>query len=201
MNDQPSAAPRISGVTWIGLFLSIFGILIVRQTVAHFYPTLTFTASLWKESFIWLCAIAVLLIVIRGERLPLTSIGIGTAPLWKSILWGFVLAILCLLIGSGLAVLTGYGHGPASIAFGKLPLWLISLTVVRAGVVEELFYRGYAIEASRPSGSIVIGRPPFRLSSFRSATGPGAGPTSLSPSSWAEFWPGSISGAAIWSRT
>ena len=28
----------------------------------------------------------------------------------------------------------------------KFPLWLVVLIVLRAGVVEELFYRGYAIE-------------------------------------------------------
>lgn len=28
----------------------------------------------------------------------------------------------------------------------KLPVWLVLLVVLRAGVVEELFYRGYAIE-------------------------------------------------------
>jgi CAAX protease family protein len=38
----------------------------------------------------------------------------------------------------------------------KLPLWLITLIVVRAGVVEELFYRGYAIERLR-----MIGLGPF----------------------------------------
>ena len=45
-----------------------------------------------------------------------------------------------------LAHVTGYGHGPGSAAFEKLPLWLITAIVFRAGVVEELFYRGYAIE-------------------------------------------------------
>ena len=52
----------------------------------------------------------------------------------------------------GLAYLTGYGHGPGSAAFEKLPLWLITLIVVRAGVVEELFYRGYAIDRLRMIG-------------------------------------------------
>ena len=33
-----------------------------------------------------------------------------------------------------------------ALAFAKLPLWLITLIVLRAGVLEELFYRGYAIE-------------------------------------------------------
>ena len=34
----------------------------------------------------------------------------------------------------------------ASQAFVHLPVWLIFLIVVRAGVVEELFYRAYAID-------------------------------------------------------
>ena len=29
---------------------------------------------------------------------------------------------------------------------GKLPVWLVWLIVLRAGVIEELCYRGYAIE-------------------------------------------------------
>jgi membrane protease YdiL (CAAX protease family) len=31
-------------------------------------------------------------------------------------------------------------------ALTRLPLWLVILVVLRAGIVEELFYRGYAIE-------------------------------------------------------
>jgi membrane protease YdiL (CAAX protease family) len=146
MNDKPLAESKISSATWIGLFIALFGMLIVRQTVSHFWPTLTFTAALWKESLIWLCAIIVLVIILRGEHLPLSSIGIGTSPFKKSLLWGFVLAVLCGLIAVAIAALTHYGGGPAAEAFGKLPLWLITLIVFRAGVVEELFYRGYAIE-------------------------------------------------------
>jgi uncharacterized protein len=63
-----------------------------------------------------------------------------------AILWGLVIAVVSAAIVGGLAYLTGYGHGPGSAAFEKLPLWLITLIVFRAGVVEELFYRGYAIE-------------------------------------------------------
>ncbi len=82
----------------------------------------------------------------RGERLSLRSIGLGTARWWKSILWGFIIAIVSAVVIGALAYLTGYGHGPGSAAFEKLPLWLITAIVFRAGVVEELFYRGYAIE-------------------------------------------------------
>jgi membrane protease YdiL (CAAX protease family) len=144
--------PVIRNITWVGLFLSLLAMLLVRQTVSYFSPTLTFTAAIWKESLIWLCAIALLVVIRRGERLPLTSIGVGTSRWWKSILWGLVIAVICALVGGALAALTGYGHGPGSAAFEKLPLWLITLIVFRAGVVEEFFYRGYAIERLQAAG-------------------------------------------------
>jgi membrane protease YdiL (CAAX protease family) len=65
---------------------------------------------------------------------------------------GFVIAVVSAAVAGGLAYLTGYGNGPGSAAFEKLPLWLITLIVIRAGVVEELFYRGYAIERLRMIG-------------------------------------------------
>jgi membrane protease YdiL (CAAX protease family) len=144
--------PVIRNITWVGLSLSLFAMLLVRQTVSYFSPSLTFTAAIWKESLIWLCAIALLVVIRRGERLPLTSIGVGTSRWWKSILWGLVIAVTCALVGGTLAALTGYGHGPGSAAFEKLPLWLITLIVFRAGVVEEFFYRGYAIERLQAAG-------------------------------------------------
>ncbi|MEY2541638.1 MAG: protease family protein [Verrucomicrobiota bacterium] len=152
MTDQSVSRARISSATWIGLFLSIFAILIIRQAVSYFWPTLIFTAVLWKESLIWLCAIVLLVIIRRGERLPFTSIGIGTAPLWKSILWGLVLAVICGAVGAAIAVLTHFNGGKTGEALDKLPVWLVTLIVIRAGVVEELFYRGYAIERLQALG-------------------------------------------------
>lgn len=152
MREQPGVRAPTSSVTYVGLIVSLFGMLVIRQAVSHFWPTLTFTAALWKESLIWVSALALLILVRRGERLPFTSIGLGTSTWWKSILWGFIIAIVCALVGGALAALTGYGHGPGSSPFGELPLWLITLIVVRAGVVEELFYRGYAIERLQAFG-------------------------------------------------
>ena len=62
------------------------------------------------------------------------------------------MCLICALVGGALVALTGYGHGPGSAAFEKLPLWLVTLIVLRAGVVEELFYRGYAIERLQALG-------------------------------------------------
>ncbi len=150
-----------SKLTWLGLLLSLFGMLVARAIVNHYWPALTFEAALWKEGLIWLCTVAVLLIILKAEKLPLTSVGIGTSTFGKSLGWGLLLTLVCFIVAVILAAVTGYGHGPASEAMAKLPLWLITLIVTRAGIVEEFFFRGYAIERlqmvglSRPWAAII----------------------------------------------
>ena len=148
MNNQSANGSRIPKATWLGLFVALFGVLIVRQITYCIWPTLTFTAAVWKESLIWLCVIALLVIIRRGERLSLKSVGIGTCPWWKSILWGLVITIVCALVGFGIAHATHYGQAdnPTVAAYMKLPVWFLVFIIFRAGIVEELFYRGYAIE-------------------------------------------------------
>ena len=150
--EEPSRSGKIPRATWAGLAISLFAMVVIRQVLLFFYPETTFASALLKEALIWLNAIALIMIILRGEHLPLSSIGLGTARWWKSILWGFVIAIVSALMVGALAHLTGYGNGPGSAAFERLPLWLISAIVLRAGVVEELFYRGYAIERLRTIG-------------------------------------------------
>ncbi len=146
MTEPAITSRRISPITWVGLCLALFGMLLVRQIVNHFWPDPTFTSALIKEAGMWLVALALVVIVKAGERLPLSSIGLGTARWGKSILWGVLLGVVCLLVAGGLVALTGYTGGETGKAMDKLPLWLVSLIVIRAGVVEELCYRGYAIE-------------------------------------------------------
>jgi membrane protease YdiL (CAAX protease family) len=57
-----------------------------------------------------------------------------------------LLGVVCLLVAGVLVPLTHFTGGEAGKAMDKLPTWLVSLIVLRAGVVEELCYRGYAIE-------------------------------------------------------
>ncbi len=145
-SEEPSVPSKVSPATWAGLFISLFGMLVIRQGVTFFIPETTFASAIVKEVLIWVSAVTLLLVIRRGEHLPLRSVGLGTARWWKSMLWGFFIAIVSAAAIGTLAHLTGYGHGPGSAAFEKLPLWLITAIVLRAGVVEELFYRGYAIE-------------------------------------------------------
>ena len=151
MRERPAAAKN-TRATWLGLFVSLFAMVVIRQAFVFFVPEITFAAAIVKETLIWASAAALLVILRRGEGLPFRSIGLGTCRWWKSIAWGFVIALVSAAVALALAYLTGYGHGPGSAAFEKLPLWLITLIVIRAGVVEELFYRGYAIERLRMIG-------------------------------------------------
>jgi membrane protease YdiL (CAAX protease family) len=154
MSDT-TVAERAAGsnaVTWFGLCLSLFSMLVIRQVFRTVSPEPGAALALAREACMFASAGALVWIVRRGEGLPLRSVGIGTSPLWKSLAWGVVIAVACALPAAGITMLTGYGHGSASQAFARLPLWVVFLVVVRAGVVEELFYRGYAIERLQTLG-------------------------------------------------
>jgi membrane protease YdiL (CAAX protease family) len=144
--EQPSLPKKASRATWTGLAISLFAMVAIRQLFVFFVPETTFGSAILKEALIWVSALALIVIIRRGEHLSLRSIGLGTARWWKSIFGGFIIAFVSAVVVGALVYLTGYGHGPGSAAFEKLPLWLITAIVFRAGVVEELFYRGYAIE-------------------------------------------------------
>jgi uncharacterized protein len=144
--NEAQAGTRISRATWIGLFIALFGMVIARAIVNAFYPTLTVTAALWKESLIWMCVVALLIVIRFGEGETLRSVGIGRSTIAKSLGWGAILTVVCFLIAGILVALTHYNGGESGQAMSRLPLWLIIALVFRAGVVEELFYRGYAIE-------------------------------------------------------
>ena len=146
MNDRANPATRNWGATWLGLFVALFGILIVRAAVYAFFPPYSFPAAARRESLSWVCAIALLLIIRFGERLPFRSVGIGRATIKSSLAWGGIIAVVCAVLAFAIAALTHYTGGSSGAAFAKLPLWLITVIVFRAGVLEELFYRAYAIE-------------------------------------------------------
>src|SRR3954454_14074119 len=144
MTETNSPVRRASAITSLGLFVALFGMLLVRPVVNHFWPGLTFTSAIFKEIGMWIVALVLLAIIKLGEGLPLSSIGLGTVRFWKSILWGSLLGVVCLLVAGLLVALTHFNGGEAGQALEKLPVWLLWLIVVRAGVVEELCYRGYA---------------------------------------------------------
>lgn len=145
---QPAAA---SGRTWtfIGLAIALFGgpaVVLIYRLVAE-DPTATGNVVL--RELVILALVAVLLwIVLTRERLPLSSIGIDGSHIGRSLAWGLVAMVMiivglaaCLLLYQALGI--RYGEGGGAIAAST---WAVLLTVVRAGVAEEIFYRGFALE-------------------------------------------------------
>lgn len=148
-------ARRISMFTWLGLGVALFGLIIVRQTVLYFSPTLTVSAAVWNESLMWLCIGALCLIIRCGEKLPFSSVGLGTYRWSKSLGWGVVLTVAMIVVGSiadVVAILSHYQNNQFGQQLTRLPVWILTLTCVRAGIGEELFYRGYAIERLQALG-------------------------------------------------
>jgi len=151
-NAAVPQAERSRLTTWVGLFIALFGLPVIRQairTVSHDAGT---SLVVVREVLYFASAGTLLMLVKRGEKLPLKTIGLGTSVWWKSVLWGLVAMLLCggaaTLIG---IVITG-GIGRTS-PFNNLPLSVCVLIVFRAGIVEELFYRGFAIERLRAIGA------------------------------------------------
>jgi uncharacterized protein len=132
--------------TWLGLCFSLFSLIAVSQLFHFVAPHPGVALTLAREAAMFACAGLLLWIVRRRERLPLTSIGIGTSPIWKSLAWGVVMAVACVIPAALIAHYGGYAHSASSHIFDRLPVWLIVLVVVRAGVVEEFCYRAYSID-------------------------------------------------------
>jgi len=147
MTDRSLPQPtRIRPITYLGLFIALFGMLISRQFVNYCWPHPTVTSAIAKEVGMWLVAILLIVIIKLGEGLPLSSVGFTTARLRKSLLWGLLIFVICMVVAGVLVALTHFNGGESGKAMGARPPWLTTCIVIRAGVVEELCYRGYAIE-------------------------------------------------------
>lgn len=132
--------------TYLGLLIALFGIPIIVTTLRP----LAAASDQWivvRELAILALTGFLLWLVVKKEALPLTSIGLAFDRPLRALLFGIGYTVLffALLVGV-LAVYQAmgirYGEG-ASIAHA-LPVAL--LTVIRAGVSEEIFYRGYLLE-------------------------------------------------------
>lgn len=102
-----------------------------------------------REGVIFLLVGLLLWIVKRWELLPLTSIGLRVDRLRTSLLRGLWLSVILLAVTVALYLLLramgvhlGQDHGSVFQA----SLWVVTVSMLRAGVAEEIFYRGFAIE-------------------------------------------------------
>jgi membrane protease YdiL (CAAX protease family) len=81
----------------------------------------------------------------------LDSIGLHNRNWGKSILWGVIGAVIgfaalaiLLVIFSQMGI--KFGEGADAKRYSNVSLWVMTVMVLRAGIVEEICYRGYVIE-------------------------------------------------------
>ena len=133
------------------LLLALFGppllAIVGRRTVGD---STDLARLLPLDLTLWAILGVVIWVVVRIERQPLASIGLGR-PRWSTIAWAMVLLVgisfVMVPVVSRLAHaagLPGYEKGLAPLM--HLPAWYRVFLAVSAGVVEEILYRGYAVE-------------------------------------------------------
>src|ERR1700716_3002718 len=129
---------KISLFTWVGLFISLFGFIALRLTFRALGVSNSIPAVVCRELVIWIMAALLILLIRRGEKLPLSSIRLGVEPWRQSVRFGCILDGLCGVMAWIVIMFTGYRHGSGTAEYNKMPIWSETLAVFRAGVVEEL---------------------------------------------------------------
>jgi membrane protease YdiL (CAAX protease family) len=142
------ASTPTRGWTYTGLAISLLGIPAVVTAQRMLSPDPAASGSIVIRELAILAVTAfVLWIVVARERLPLSSIGLRFDRIGRSFGWGLGLAVVafavlaaCLVAFSAFGIHYGEGAGISR----ALPVTLFAVT--RAGISEEVLYRGFALE-------------------------------------------------------
>jgi membrane protease YdiL (CAAX protease family) len=153
MTDNPQPARIQPARSICGLALALFAIplvtLLYRLVVG---VTRSNEQLLAREVVIFGCAALLVWWVREREGLPLASVGLQAGRPVRALLRGGALALILLASTVGLYLLlqrVGIHLGDSDRGTFRPSLWVATVISVRAGMVEELFYRGYAIERLR----------------------------------------------------
>lgn len=136
--------PLAGAALWLALPAAL---LVVRPGQLLGFQQLT-AALVAVEALWWALAFALLAYVRFVEGEPLASLDLRR-PRLSSLGWGLAgCAALLVLLSATQALLAALGQPPSQaqqVDLAALPAWLIIAMALRAGVVEELIFRGYAI--------------------------------------------------------
>lgn len=136
------------GWTNLGLAIALLGIPAIVTAQRYLAPDAAASSGIIIRELAILALTAFLLwIVVSKERLPLTSIGIRTDGVRRSLAWGFGLAVVAFILLAGILVTyssMGIHYGEGQAISRALPVTLLAVT--RAGISEEVLYRGFALE-------------------------------------------------------
>jgi len=140
----------VPGRSWTiaGLLLALLGIPLIATAFRLGFSPLTPALTVTRELAMFAGTGLLLWLVRRGEGMPWSSIGLREISIGRGVLWvllGLIVCAIVTVLGLVLIQATGLPFGHAAPAI-PTPLWITALVVLRAGIVEEIGFRGYAIE-------------------------------------------------------
>lgn len=148
MASQQQQSSRVW--TLIGLGIALLGLPIVVEVYRGVVTTRTAQNTVAREVVIFALVALLLYIIRHKERLGWDSVGLNRAQPGNTALWIFLALLgvaVAITLSLGAIHLFGLRFGSADAkGFDALPLGVKVLVFVRAGIAEELFYRGYALE-------------------------------------------------------
>lgn len=135
----------------VGLIVALAGaplFVVVSEWLFGESPTIAVQVTL---QFLY-CGMAAFLLwfVLRVERLPLTSIGLRR-PTWLTVASGLGLLVVSSYVLAPLMAPLQNALGTEGMQAGMdqlaaMPAWFRVVVGLTGGMIEEIFYRGYAIE-------------------------------------------------------
>ncbi|MCB0669871.1 MAG: CPBP family intramembrane metalloprotease [Saprospiraceae bacterium] len=135
--------------TGLGLLISYTTITLVNWIFKTYSGEMLTNVQAVSKELIILGMVGVLFLVIRyGEKQGLGSIGLYAQFFGRSVLRALLLAVLVVAIVAFALLIcqqVGWSFGE-SHTFDQLSLWTVTLIVIRAGVAEEVFMRGFLLE-------------------------------------------------------
>ena len=147
---MPGNTPLRREWTVIGLVVALLGIPLVMAVYTMLDVPRTAGSVLARELIVFAMAGILLWLIRSREGLGWNSVGLQRPAPANTALWvvlTFFGVGIAFALAMGVARLVGWQLGGDDTPQQQaLPLWVILVVVVRAGFVEELFYRGYAIE-------------------------------------------------------
>lgn len=140
---------KIKPITYLGILLSYLTISGVNWIFKTYNGEQLNNPQVVAKELIILALVGVLLLlIVKGERLGLDSIGLKFEGWGKSLLLTLAImagTVVAIIIGVVISQWMGWSFGESK-AFDALSLWTVTLITIRAGVAEEVFMRGYLLE-------------------------------------------------------
>lgn len=135
--------------TYIGLLIAYLGIMLTGllfKTLAA--NPLNNELTLFRELINFILVGILFWIIIKKEELGLDSIGIQNNNWKQTFIWAVITGLLCLvglIICLGIIQIVGWEYGNSKQPV-VLSLFTISMVMLRAGIAEEVFFRGFILE-------------------------------------------------------